>query len=113
MRVMIADDSPGVRAALRLLLQDSFDVVADVTRPQDLVNAVGAFCPDILLLDWELDGVWTSQWLPTLRLLMPAGKIVALSARLDTPEAALYAGADLFISKSDPPEKVLRLLALL
>ncbi len=111
MRVMIADDSQGVRTALRLLLQDSFEVIADVACPQDLFDAVEAYCPDILLLDWELDGALTSRWLPTLRQLMPHSRIVALSARLEAPKAALYAGVDLFISKSDPPEKVLRLLS--
>ncbi len=61
----------------------------------------------VVLLDWELPAIPVLQGLAALRMLQPAGKIIALSARPDARQEALLAGVDAFIAKSELPDKVL------
>jgi len=110
MRVLLADDQPKVRSALRLLLEQDPDmnVVGEATKAEELLAQVGATHPDLLLLDWELPGLQPADpLLPVLRALCPHLSVIALSGRPEVYRAALAAGADAFVSKGDPPERLL------
>ena len=112
MRILLADDQSKVRSALRLLLEQQPDVhilgeAVDVT---GLLDWVKAACPDLVLLDWELPGLETDSLLPTLRELCPHLAVIALSGRPEARRAALEAGVDAFVSKGDPPERLLKTL---
>ena len=61
----------------------------------------------LVLLDWELPGLEADGLLPTLRELCPRLKVIALSGRPEARHAALDAGVDAFVSKGDPPERLL------
>jgi DNA-binding NarL/FixJ family response regulator len=112
MRILIADDMPKVRAALQLLLKQFtvLDVVGTISRFSALVGAVQVLHPDLILLDWELAGEFTYLLIADLQRLEYTPSIVALSSEPEARDAALAAGADAFISKSDPPEQVLTTL---
>ena len=109
MRVLLADDQSKVRSALRLLLEQEPELsgVSEATDADELLAQVGTFRPDIVLLDWELPGLEADGLLPTLRELCPRLKVIALSGRPEACRAALAAGADAFVSKGDPPERLL------
>ena len=109
MRIIIADDRSKVRGALQLLLgqQPALSVVGEIARPGEVVNSVQTLRPDLLLLDWELAGAETPQLLSQLRRLDYRLFVIALSSQPEAREAALAAGVDGFISKSEPPEQVL------
>ena len=109
MRVLLADDQSKVRSALRLLLEQEPELsgVDEATDADELLAQVGMVCPDIVLLDWELPGLPHNDVLPALRARCPRLKVVALSGRPEARQAALAAGADAFVSKGDPPEKLL------
>jgi len=109
MRVLLADDQSKVRSALRLLLEQEpeLSVVGEATDTDELVTQVGTVCPDIVLLDWELPGLPRHDLLSTLRARCPHLKVIALSGRPEACQAALAAGADAFVSKGDPPERLL------
>jgi DNA-binding NarL/FixJ family response regulator len=117
MRVLIADDQPQVRSALRLLLKQEpgVTVVGEAEDTQQALELAAGQRPDLVLLDWELPGPWAAQplknagqhLLPALRARCPQVKVVALSGRPEARQAALAAGADAFVSKGDPPERVL------
>lgn len=109
MRVLLADDQSKVRSALRLLLeqQPDLNILGEAVDAQSLLDWVSVVCPDVVLLDWELPGLGTNSLLPTLRQLCPHLKVIALSGRLEARGAALSAGADAFVSKGEPPERLL------
>ena len=110
MRVLLADDQPKVRSALRLLLEQEpgMSVVGEAAEAEGLLAQVSAVHPDLVLLDWELPGLQVaSPVLPTLRTLCPRLSVIALSGRPDARRAALAAGADAFVSKGDPPERLM------
>lgn len=112
MRVLLADDQPQVRSALRLLLEHEAEmqVVDEVTNTEDLLAQAQATSPDVLLLDWELPGLPATILLATLRKGYPHLAVIALSGQLEARRAALAAGADAFISKSDPADQLLTIL---
>jgi DNA-binding NarL/FixJ family response regulator len=109
MRVLVADDQSKVRSALRLLLeqQPDLNILGEAVDAQGLLDWASAVCPDVVLLDWELPGLGANSLLPTLRQLCPHLKVIALSGRLEARGAALAAGADVFVSKGDLPERLL------
>ena len=109
MRVLLADDQAKVRSALRLLLeqQPELEVVGEAAEVGGLLAQVRAIRPDLVLLDWELPGLQTVSLLPALRDLCPHLRVVALSGRPEARQAALDAGVDAFVSKGDPPERLL------
>ena len=109
MRVLLADDQSKVRSALRLLLEQEPELsgVSEATDADELLAQVGTVCPDIVLLDWELPGLPRHDLLSTLRARCPHLKVIALSGRPEARQAALAVGADAFVSKGEPPERLL------
>ena len=110
MRVLLADDRPTTRFALRLLLerQPGIQVVGEAADAEELlVRAIATF-PDVVLLDWELPNLSIDgSSLSALRRVCPHLCVIALSGRPETRTKALAAGADAFVSKADPPERLL------
>jgi DNA-binding NarL/FixJ family response regulator len=109
MRILIADDQPKVRFALRVLLerQSGLEVVGEAADIGDLLIQLSVTCPDLVLLGWELPGRSDIDLLPAIRRICPKLPIIALSGRLEARQIALSAGVDAFVSKSDPPERLL------
>jgi DNA-binding NarL/FixJ family response regulator len=112
MRILLADDQPDVRSALRLLLEqeDGWHVVSDVSAFADLLTCVRRTNPSLILLDWELPGTPGSELVKRVREHYPQTQIVALSSHIEARQASLEAGVDAFISKGCPPEAVLTAL---
>jgi DNA-binding NarL/FixJ family response regulator len=113
MRILLADDQARVRFALRVLLaqQPDIEVVGEASCADDLAALLMATRPDLALLDWELPGLAEDGGLPALRKLYPRLAITVLSSRPGARRAAQAAGADAFVSKGDPPERLLAAIA--
>jgi len=113
MRILVADDQPKVRFALRVLLerQPGLKVVGEAADAGDLLAQVEMACPDLVLLDWELPGLAGGDLLSALRGVCPNLFVIVLSGRLEVRRAALNAGADAFVYKCDPPERLLTAIA--
>ena len=108
MRVLIADDQIQVRSALRLMLDQELgqavvDEAGDVERLLELAEGPR---PDLVLLDWELPAEGGAAALSVLRSAWPGLKVIALSGRPEASHESLAAGVDAFISKVDPPERL-------
>jgi DNA-binding NarL/FixJ family response regulator len=107
LRVVVADDQADVRYALRTLLQLAkeleAEVVGEVTNTAHLLAQVEVLKPDVLLLDWKLPG---ARVIENLRSLYPSMRIIVLSVRAEARQSALAAGADAFVYKGDPVEKL-------
>jgi DNA-binding NarL/FixJ family response regulator len=112
MRVFLADAEPEVRAALQILLDQEPDlhVVGQARRARDLVERVRASHADLVVVDWHLPGGRMSDLLPALRSTNGVGRVIALGIQPEAERAALAAGADAFVSKTDPPEQLLAAL---
>jgi two-component system response regulator DesR len=109
MRILIADDQARVRFALRVLLaqQPGLELAGEASQARELLAQAEPSMPELVLLDWELPGLREVGGLAALRRATPGVRIVVLSGRVGARREALAAGADAFVSKGDPPEKVL------
>jgi DNA-binding NarL/FixJ family response regulator len=108
MRIMLADDHPQVRSALRLALEQDPDLT--VVAEAGSAHTVRALLPpahiDLLLLDWGLPGLISERLIPWIRRQNAGVRILALSGRPEAEAEALAAGVDAFVSKGDPPERL-------
>jgi DNA-binding NarL/FixJ family response regulator len=107
-RVFLAASIPEERSALRLVLKDlKMEVIGEAadweaTLAQAPVNRV-----DLLLIDWDLLSAEPNEALKDLREACPKTLVIVLISHLDArQQAALSAGADAFISKNEPPERL-------
>jgi DNA-binding NarL/FixJ family response regulator len=109
MRVILADDDRNVRSALRLLLERELEleVAGEAADGKDLLAEAKSAEPDLVLFDWELPGLTVAETLSRLRACCPEVILIGLSGRVEARQAALGAGVDAFVSKGDPPERVL------
>ena len=113
MQILLADNQPKVRFGLRVLLerQPGLKIVGEATNAEDLLAQVEADCPDLVLLGWGLPGLAKADLLSALRGVCPGLFVIVLSGRAEVRRAALDAGADAFVSKCDPPERLLAAIA--
>jgi DNA-binding NarL/FixJ family response regulator len=115
LNILIGDAQPRVRFGLRLLLeqQPGWKVSAEAQDAQGLIEAVQTCCPDLVLLDWELPGAPAEELLTIIHQDCPRLKVVSMSSRDELRPVALDHGADTFVYKADPPEKLLDLIRCL
>jgi DNA-binding NarL/FixJ family response regulator len=107
-RVFLADAKPEERSALRRLLLDlKMDVVGESGDwPTTLAKAPVAGI-EMLLVDWDLLPSEPNAAVEKLRDACPATLVIVLISHFEArQQAALSAGADVFISKSEMPERV-------
>ncbi|NIN96061.1 MAG: response regulator [Anaerolineae bacterium] len=109
MRIVVGDRDARVRSALRILLREESSVilVGESSDLPSLVAQVKELQPDLILLDWELSGRPAAALLLARAKLKYQPKVIVFSARSESEEEILAAGADAFVSKTDPPEALL------
>lgn len=112
MRILLVDDQPAVRSALRYLLgqQPDIEVVGEASSGEGLLEHIRTIQPDVVLLDWELPHQAVAGLLADVRAFEVRPKMVVFSSWPDVETAALNAGADAFVSKSDSPDILLSVL---
>ena len=112
MDILLADDQPEVRSALRLLLEQEtlVRIVGEAETAPQMLDAVRNVHPDAILVDWELPGLSLPDNLSAIRRICPSAWIIALSSHPEVRQAALKAGADAFVCKGDPAEQLLVVL---
>jgi DNA-binding NarL/FixJ family response regulator len=81
-------------------------LVGEVTDSESLMAALETAQADLLLLDWGMLGKQAAEMLTALRAQYPALKLIVMSGQLGVRRAALAAGADAFVSKGDPPDRL-------
>jgi two-component system invasion response regulator UvrY len=115
MRVVLAGERTSDQSGLRRLLErePELNVVSTVSSARDLPTYVKDAQPEVLLLDWELQDLQSTDLLSVLRALYRPLKIVAFSSNRGARNAAMAAGADAFVSRDEPLEWLLTTLRAL
>ena len=115
-RVLLVDDDALVRAGLRMILSSSeeLEVVGEAADGADVVAAVQAHRPDVVLMDIrmpEMDGIAATSALR--RLAAPPNVIVLTTFQADEHViSALRAGADGFLLKDTAPTEIINAVLL-
>jgi DNA-binding NarL/FixJ family response regulator len=109
MRILLADNQPKVRFALRTLLDrlPDLEVIGEAWDAAELLSLASAVVPDLLLMAWSLPGEAPVDLLSALRRRHPRLPVIVLSGRPEARSVALRAGASAFVYQCDPPETLL------
>ena len=109
MLIMLAERRSEVRFALRVLLerQPGWEVGGEAVNTEDLLSKVEGECPDLVLLDWDLPGLLAGKTVAALRFYCPDLSVIVMSGRFEVEQAALAAGVDAFVHKTNPPDSLL------
>ncbi len=109
-RLLLADDQELFRTALAALLdlQPDFEIVASVSRGDQVADAARACQPDIALLDIEMPGIDGLAAAALLARELPHCRSLILTTfgRAGNLRRAMESGAWGFVVKDDPPEKL-------
>lgn len=113
--ILLADDRAEIRSALRLLLETRLDLelIVEARDMAHVLAQVEDVHPACIIIDWNLPGRPTRGRISILRTLVPVIKIIVINTNPELCEQVLMEGADAFICKSDPPEKLLDVLQTL
>ncbi len=105
-RLLIADDQALVRGALAALLdlEPDLEVVAEVGRGDEVLEAARTAKPDVALLDVEMPGLDGIEAAAALRSAVPAVRILMVTTfgRPGYLRRAMEAGAAGFVVKDTP-----------
>lgn len=113
-RVLIADDQPLMRSALRGCLtgEPDIDVVAEAANGQQAIDLVRDLQPDVALLDLRMpvmDGVEATRRIVGSQQASPTKVIAITTFELDDyVVSALRAGASGFLLKDATPEELVQ-----
>lgn len=111
-RVLIAEDQAMVRGALASLLglEPDIEVVAEVSRGDEVVAAALAAAPDVALLDIEMPGQTGLEAADELGRVLPACRILILTTfgRPGYLRRAMEGGASGFLLKDAPASELAR-----
>jgi DNA-binding NarL/FixJ family response regulator len=111
-RLLIADDRPRTRRALRALLaaHAGFDVVGEASNGDEAIALVADLQPGVVLLDVRMPGVDGIAATAHIKSRWPAIRVVVHSMAMERRDEALAAGADAFVSKGVVPDELVRAL---
>lgn len=108
-RILLADDRPEIRSALRLLLETRLDyeLICEARDMEHVLAQVEDARPNCIILDWNLPGRPIRGRISVLRALVPNLKIIVINTRPELRKEILAEGADAFICQTDPPSILL------
>ncbi len=112
-RVLIVDDQPRARQSLRVLLTTCPQVkeVKEAALAREAMRMMEESQSDVVLMDVqmpEMDGLQATR---LIKAKWPQVKVIVLTMYAEYAAAAEAAGADAFICKGEPAEKLLTTLA--
>ena len=113
-RVMLVDDNPRFRTALRALLERdaTIRVVADADSANTIIDLVGTHAPDVVVMDLSMPGMNGLEATIVLKRHFPDIDVVVLSSSDDREgvNSVLDSGASAFLVKGAPAAEIISAL---
>ena len=105
MRVLLVSDDTDLSVALQIMLREepSCDVVASVSSSRAAHSLLVTDCPDLVVLDWDLRKNNAPGILAAVQKLPRRPHVIAIGKHQVDGEAALEAGAGVFVLKGASP----------
>jgi two-component system invasion response regulator UvrY len=112
MKIMLADHHSQALWALKTMLQEKsqFEVIGDAVDAYKLLNLVIETPPDLILMDSELPGMSNTHLITELHKVKTKPVVVVMGTSTEQGRMLIKAGADAYINKSDPPERMLEIM---
>src|ERR1043165_5847237 len=109
--VVIVEDDPGLRDQLTKILRTAKDVrcLGAFASGEEALRKIPLKRPDVVLMDIKLPGMSGIQCVAALKKILPTLQIIIVTVYEDSERIfrALKAGANGYLVKSSPPEKLL------
>ncbi len=114
-RVLIVDDQQRARQSLRALLSTwpQAGETREAASGRDAVRLVEESQPDVVVMDVRMPGMDGVEATRLIKDRWPQVKVVLLSMYNDYRNTTLTAGADAFVSKGEPADKLFSVLSAL
>ena len=108
-RVLIADDSASARRGLRALLAlwQEVEVIGEASDGHEAMRLLEQGRPDVVLMDAQMPGMDGIEATRQVKMRWPEVRVVVVTMYAGHRARARAAGADVFVSKADPPERLL------
>lgn len=113
MHILIVDDQRRARQSLKALLASNFQALElhEAGNGIEAIRCLETDQPNLVIMDArmpEMDGIEATR---IVKAKWPQVRVIVLSLYAEYQPAALAAGADAFVSKGEPPERLLAALA--
>jgi DNA-binding NarL/FixJ family response regulator len=101
-RIFLVDDHDVVRAGMKAVLRDRFDIVGEAGDVREAVAGVLSTRPELVVLDVKLPGGGGAEVVRAVRAVLPNVKFMALtvSSSRDDVVQMMQAGVDGYITKT-------------
>lgn len=111
-RIFLVDDHDVVRAGMRAVLDDSFDIVGEADDVQTAVTGILATGPELVVLDVKLPGGGGSAVIQQVRGPRPDIRFMALTVSTSREDVVhmMQAGVDGYITKTTLSNELPRLI---
>jgi DNA-binding NarL/FixJ family response regulator len=113
-RVLIVDDTPSVREALRLVFEgeEDMEIIGEAETGAEAILLATAMQPDFILLDYWLPDTTGTALLQPLHEGAPLALMIILTVESGTHfrREALARGASAYVLKTTPPPDLFRTL---
>ena len=110
-RVIIVDDHPLMRKGIQQLLtiDNEFDVIAEAQNGSEALLLAAQLQPDLILLDYNMQGISGLETLKLLRQQGSNGKVVILTVSDNKQDviAMINHGANGYLLKDSEPEQLI------
>ena len=106
--IMIVEDSPRVRRALKALIsqQTGVNIIGEASNGQEAIQKIEKRIPDIVLMDMRMPVMDGFEAMRIIKSRWPRVKLVAMTMYPDCQAAAYSAGADAFLVKGCSKEEL-------
>lgn len=107
--LMIVDDNPHARKALAALIstQDWATDIIEASNGKDALQKIESQTPDMVLMDVQMPVMDGLQATGIIKSRWPQIKVIVLTIYADYRSEAYQAGADAFLVKGYPTEKMM------
>jgi DNA-binding NarL/FixJ family response regulator len=114
-RILIADDQKRTRQGLKALLSTSLPgtEIWEASNGLEALRLAEDLQPQLVVMDIRMPGIDGLAATRGIKTRWPEIKVLVLSMYRDRQEEAREAGADLFVSKGESPERLLCALSSL
>jgi DNA-binding NarL/FixJ family response regulator len=110
MRVLVVDDRKRTRQSLALLLR-TINTISEIWEAADgseAVSLIPEIQPDVVIMDAKMPKMDGIQATGIIKESWPHIHVIVLSMYPEYRVRALDAGADIFTSKGEPPEELVK-----
>ena len=109
MKILLATEDTNLRLSLELVLSEepAVTVAGAASESEGLLALIKSTRPAIVLLDWNLPGRPPADVLAESCCRPESAYFIVLGSSAEDKQTALSAGADAFVVKGDPPDRLL------